>query len=848
MFPGKDAANSAYPTQWALNPTAYQNIDASQVDWAALAQQWIAMKDAVAIVGAPPAKIEPEGGEAPMEVENPSEATPGPPGAEWNASTNSWTGNSWSQWGWNWPGSGPIDPKVAVDPVMAMGPIMEGYTVPENASPMPGYTTGAVPTPTFQHGYWTAPSSEQGDRIRGRSSERRSKSKGHESRPPRSRSHRDKPTLPPIIEPVAPPVPPPTTLDAAKRRQLPGWIREGLEKMEREKQRAIEREQEEKAREEAEAEKKKLELEALQRMKAEGAPLIPAKSKFDSDSEAEESEKEELIKPKEETLEIKEEIEPEMKRSKEEIMQEVMLAVRRSLTEILLEVTDQEIQTVSQEELARYTSVQGISTHIGSCPRERLLYPTRVTDSNCISALLKLKCSATIVNCDNIATLIKSYFRCSPFNEYMYCVINIGFIYMVKASRLNTMKASQSKAFTAISSGLGLGAYESSSDSSGDEGDVKDVTDHQLQEIIRRRRLEFERTSREIEAEVRRAELRETGEATPSDTPDKHRRTRSSVTPPPIDGSTPEKKPDHRLSRDKRSNHKISDKVDGVRKLETIEEKQREGKHSRSEKTPSPLKNAKTSSSSNSDSSSSSSNSSDSEPEVVETRPKKRKRIVSSSSESQKKSKHHKKEKHKNDKSPKSKETKKDKHKKDDRRKDCEEEKPKRRSKRSTSIGSGKRRSRDKSEERSFRRDKNSYDRDSKRDRSYDRHDRESKRDRSYDKSGRDYDRDSKRERSHDRSRDYERSDRDSKRDRSYDKSSRGYERSDSKRDRDRSRDRHGRDYDKESRHRDKSYDRSGRDYIKSDRDRRDRSYDKYDRRDYERRRSRSTSHYRHRR
>lgn len=42
-----------------------------------------------------------------------------------------------------------------------------------------------------------------------------------------------------------------------------------------------------------------------------------------------------------------------------------MLAVRRSLTEILLEVTDQEIQTVSQEELARYTAAQGISTHIG---------------------------------------------------------------------------------------------------------------------------------------------------------------------------------------------------------------------------------------------------------------------------------------------------------------------------------------------------------------------------------------------------------------------------------------------------------------------------------------------------
>lgn len=102
MFSGKDVVNPAYPTQWALNPTAYQNIDSSQVDWATLAQQWIAMKEAASIVSVPqpPAKPDIEGGEAPMEVENPDtncESVP-PAGAEWNASTNSW-GNSWNQWG-----------------------------------------------------------------------------------------------------------------------------------------------------------------------------------------------------------------------------------------------------------------------------------------------------------------------------------------------------------------------------------------------------------------------------------------------------------------------------------------------------------------------------------------------------------------------------------------------------------------------------------------------------------------------------------------------------------------------------------------------------------------------------
>lgn len=100
MFSGKDAANPAYPTQWALNPNAYQNVDSSQVDWAALAQQWIAMKEAAAIVAAPlpPSIKTDEEGEAPMEVENP-EHSEGPHGEEWNSTSNSWSGNNWNQWG-----------------------------------------------------------------------------------------------------------------------------------------------------------------------------------------------------------------------------------------------------------------------------------------------------------------------------------------------------------------------------------------------------------------------------------------------------------------------------------------------------------------------------------------------------------------------------------------------------------------------------------------------------------------------------------------------------------------------------------------------------------------------------
>lgn len=381
MYSGKDAANPSYPTQWALNPTAYQNIDSSQVDWAALAQQWIAMKEAAAIVGVPQAKADVEEGEAPMEVENPDTHCEAPvtPGSDWNTSSNSW-GNSWNQWGWGWSGSGSVDPKIAADPTMTMAPMIDGYAdTTSSTAPMPGYATDTITTPTFQHGYWTAPQLENSSNSRSgsRGRDRRSKSKNRDNKTTRSRSHRDKPPLiPPVIEPIVMPTPPATsTIDAAKRRQLPAWIREGLEKMEREKQKAIEREQEKKAQEEAELEKKRLEEEELERIKAEagGQPVLPAKSKFESDTEEEEEEEEQQQQQAEARA-------PSPPRAgREDVMQEVMLAVRRSLTEILLEVTDQEIHTVSQEELARYNAAQGISTHIGlyQTPRAPRLCYTR---------------------------------------------------------------------------------------------------------------------------------------------------------------------------------------------------------------------------------------------------------------------------------------------------------------------------------------------------------------------------------------------------------------------------------------------------------------------------------------
>lgn len=133
MYSGSDSNESQKYPQW-MNPSSYQSMPSEQVDWAALAQQWIIMKEA----GPPPipgespvvlnkknkAKDE-EAGEAPMEVENEKEEStvapvwnvnepPPPPGAE------PWTWNSQSQ-NWNWNNS--WIPPNAVPPPPNIGPI-----------------------------------------------------------------------------------------------------------------------------------------------------------------------------------------------------------------------------------------------------------------------------------------------------------------------------------------------------------------------------------------------------------------------------------------------------------------------------------------------------------------------------------------------------------------------------------------------------------------------------------------------------------------------------------------------------------------------------------------------------
>lgn len=109
MYAGSDSTDAQNYTQWALNPS-YQNMSNEQVDWAALAQQWIIMKEAgppvpEQVTNAPPPasarlKKDPpnEGGEAPMEVENEAEDAP----LGWNDGTGSGDSWHWNQQQWNW--------------------------------------------------------------------------------------------------------------------------------------------------------------------------------------------------------------------------------------------------------------------------------------------------------------------------------------------------------------------------------------------------------------------------------------------------------------------------------------------------------------------------------------------------------------------------------------------------------------------------------------------------------------------------------------------------------------------------------------------------------------------------
>merc|ERR1719469_1522003 len=164
----------------------------------------------------------------------------------------------------------------------------------------------------------------------------------------------------------------------AQKKKLPSWIRDGLEKMEREK---IKKE-EEKERIRRTDEKKRKQREEETRLSKD-----PTASKFDNDLSEEEDERRESPPRKRKSRfetketrderrhdrarESKEEEEEEsgrkrmdkaasssmaVEKSKEEILQDNTITLRRTLTEVLLEVTKEEIAGITGEVMSKAKS------------------------------------------------------------------------------------------------------------------------------------------------------------------------------------------------------------------------------------------------------------------------------------------------------------------------------------------------------------------------------------------------------------------------------------------------------------------------------------------------------------
>uniref|UniRef100_A0A8D8LLP8 Arginine/serine-rich protein PNISR n=1 Tax=Cacopsylla melanoneura TaxID=428564 RepID=A0A8D8LLP8_9HEMI len=341
--------------QW-FNPMMYQNVNHENVDWASLAQQWIQMKetfptvDQMNVLAPPPPpplekkteekKEEDEGekGEAPMDMELDSKEEDGKtdPVAVMNGwgaggmGGAQWT--NWQQWGWGWNGA-------------AMGYVgAEGGEAPV-AYPTLDQTSGVDKHGNSRHAGF-ASSNQNSQFIRHPNRVWRKGDKTLRGSGNYNRNERDERSESPE-NPV---------LDAAKRKTLPAWIREGLEKMEREKQKKLL----------AEKEKKEREARALQEPVFD--PLNPTKSKFDSESELSEAEeppeRERRVSPlhsPEEAFHREPEPEPvQRKLTKPEILEQVMMVVRKQLTQLLMRVTGEEIEKCVRDVMSGYPGLKGI--------------------------------------------------------------------------------------------------------------------------------------------------------------------------------------------------------------------------------------------------------------------------------------------------------------------------------------------------------------------------------------------------------------------------------------------------------------------------------------------------------
>ncbi|CAG0882809.1 unnamed protein product [Cyprideis torosa] len=238
---GGDVGPGGVAPQWGnWNPKHYQGQQ--NVNWAALAQQWIAMKEQM---DAKQEEVPATNEEGPQPPVLPPPPPPPPPPDEKGGRAMNHHGPQWTegeQWGWGngaaWSGGAAPYwdttggnmynmPALPVDPFRSAGPT-DGWGM--------GGGVNQAMAPVDVRGYKTYKEGDGSDMSEDDQEE---------------------------IE-----------INADKRRALPAWIREGLEKMERDKAKKAAKEREQKEREEI-----------MRRKREEALRLNPTASKFDSDPE-----------------------------------------------------------------------------------------------------------------------------------------------------------------------------------------------------------------------------------------------------------------------------------------------------------------------------------------------------------------------------------------------------------------------------------------------------------------------------------------------------------------------------------------------------------------------------------
>ncbi|XP_055902153.1 arginine/serine-rich protein PNISR [Eupeodes corollae] len=345
MYSGGDSSgegvNSHNQFNWQMTSQTSCNVNSGSIDWASLAQQWIQMKDSGAgLPETPPPPIissansiqsiqQPttatfdEQGEADMEVEKDDEVqvfgfghnTPPPP---LSSSTARWL------------------------PIANQQPNLETYCPPQQNWPWPARV--ALPPPILHvpitTGSLTPPIPK--DLI-------------NSTTPPLQKPNIELSTMLPgkgVMEQLP--------MDAAKRKILPAWIREGLEKMEREKLKQLERDTKEKdplsagttAVDESDINNfKTMVKSSIKEMEGEssGNEDVTNNAEPFDDTDADS----ELIIPGNlSTNDLSENILNSGKTYEERIA-DMMIGVRKTLTELLLEVTNEEIVILANEAIRK---------------------------------------------------------------------------------------------------------------------------------------------------------------------------------------------------------------------------------------------------------------------------------------------------------------------------------------------------------------------------------------------------------------------------------------------------------------------------------------------------------------